>query len=419
MLAIDSLVLDLIFPADSDLEQTAVLDALGGEEFIATRQLVDPDMQDPRWELELTPSMPFRRRGERRLLLIDASVAPMRPDPRTDTVAKIDLRPEKERLIGLCEDLGLRAGRLSGLGVWGSAVLVAKSAVDLRALCLISWALDPSVDIEGRRRATPLARQEFEEKLMAFEKRLAELDEKQILANIGPSKLERRGDYLVLDVLDGEGHWDLLHSLEMEAAIAATDRFSVIIGAPQGKQASPPRGDAPANSESTKGENRPANGVKPEPAVPVAPPSDSRPPLGITEHDGDLLLLFPRERFDLEIAAAIGKKDWDSVLANQDKLTGKQRDTLHRSGGGFVAPLEFLSEVFIEGLPLTRNVFAEQSSIDDDGTRTLEVHCPRFGQVRLIDFADASNKPNQSARFITSLAADEPMKETIRQHYQD
>ncbi len=394
MLAPGSLVIDLIFDAKAELEPTAVLDALGGPEIAESRQLVDPDMQDPRWELELTPSMPFRRRGERRLLLIDPTDAPIHDNPNENSVAEIDFRPEKTRLLAMCEALDVRSARIFGLGMWGSAVIAAKSAQDLRGLCLITWALDPSMDVSGRRRETPLARPEFEEKLAAYDKRLEELDEKQILENIGPAKFERHGDYLVLDVLDGKGYWDLIKSLEMEAAIAAVERFSVLPGAPQG---------APQQSE-------------PEPAADEAPASDDVsdetpvPPLAVAELAGRLLLLFPPDRFDRDVAAALGKKDWGSVIGRADPIGGRERDTLHVSGGDFVAPLEFLSEVFIEGTPLSRSVFDELAIKQADGTRTLEVHCPRFGQVVLIDMAD-------QGRFISSAAMGDALQATIRGHY--
>ena len=177
MLQADSLVIDLIFEANAELEPAAVLEALGGEEVAVGRQLVDPDMQDPRWELELSPSMPFRQRGERRLMIIDGAAGP--------TIHDTDLRDEKERMIAMCEALDVRAARIFALGNWGNAAICAKSARDLRALCLIAWALDPRIDAEGRQRATPLERPEFEEKLLTYEKRLEELDEKQILANVG------------------------------------------------------------------------------------------------------------------------------------------------------------------------------------------------------------------------------------------
>ena len=44
----------------------ALVAALGGPEVATNRKILDPDMQDPRFEMELSPSFPFRRRGERR-----------------------------------------------------------------------------------------------------------------------------------------------------------------------------------------------------------------------------------------------------------------------------------------------------------------------------------------------------------------
>jgi hypothetical protein len=105
--------------------------------------------------------------------------------------------------------------------------------------------------------------------------------------------------------------------------------------------------------------------------------------------------VFPRERFDLDVAAAIGKRDWDTVLLPQDVLAGDQRDKVFRQGAGFIAPLEFMSEVFLEGKPLTRPAFDQLAAPVREGTRGLEVHCPRFGPVMLLDV------PGRG-RFITS-----------------
>jgi hypothetical protein len=399
MLAIDSPVLDLIFNANADLKPEELIDALGGDDVVRERKILDPDMQDPRFELELSPSMPFRRQSERRLMVIDDSLAPMRKDPRADAIVPIDLRPEKERLIAVCEAVPVRMGRLNALGSWGDAVLVARDARDLRGICLIPWALDPTVDVSGKRRASRLSQAEFEEKLLAFDKRLEELDEQEILANLGPVNFERRGDLLIVDVLEEDGTWDLRKSMAMEAALAQMDRFSLIPGAPASRRQ--PAEPVPVGGNGA----RPAASKPAEPA-PAAPPPEpeppapvvSLPPLRAAEIGQQLVLIFPRERFDLDVAAAIGKRDWGSVLLPQDGLGGQERDRVYRDGAGFVAPLEFLSEVFLEGKPLTRPDLDRLAQPVGDGARALEVHCPRFGPALLLDIAGRG-------RFITSERA--------------
>ena len=391
MLALDSLVIDLVFKAGAAFKPEDLLDALGGDDVVRDRKILDPDMQDPRFEMELSPSMPFRRQNERRLMIIDDSVAPMRKDPRTDPVVSIDLRPEKERLIAACQAVPVRLGRLSALGSWGDAVLVARDARDLRGVCLIPWALDPTVDVAGKRRATRLTQQEFEEKLLAFDKRLEELDEQEILANLGPVNFERRGDLLVVDVLENDGSWDLRRSLQMEAALAAIDRFSLLPGAPSARRAeAKPPAEKPRAAEPAK-----AAAVE-TPAEPPAPPRGAGlPPLKVADVGEQIVLIFPRERFDLDVAAALGKRDWDSVLLPQDPLGGGARDRMFKNGAGFVAPLEFLSEVFLEGKPLSRGDFDQHARPLAEGARALEVHFPRFGPVTLIDVSGRG-------RFITS-----------------
>ena len=97
MLALDSLVTDLMVRGDAQLDQQQLIDALGGPEVAKQRKLLDPDMLDPRMEMELSPSIPFRRRNERRLMIIDDS-APLRADPQ-EPVVPVDLRPAEEALI--------------------------------------------------------------------------------------------------------------------------------------------------------------------------------------------------------------------------------------------------------------------------------------------------------------------------------
>jgi hypothetical protein len=397
MLAIDSLVLDLIFKGHAPFKPEDLLGALGGEDVIKDRKILDPDMQDPRFEMELSPSMPFRRQGERRLMIIDDSVAPMRKDPRADVVVPIDLRPEKERLIAVCEAAPVRLGRLFALGSWGDAVLVARDARDLRGICLIPWALDPSVDVAGKRRASRLTQAEFEEKIVSFDKRLEELDEQEILANLGPVNFERRGDLLVVDVLENDGTWDLRKSMVMEAALAAMDRFSMIPGAPATKKA--PAAARPGNGQPRAATPAPAPAAAPEPPPPkAAPRGEGLPALKASKVGENVLLIFPRERFDLDVAAAMGKKDWSTVLLPQDVLAGDLRDHVFRHGADFVAPLEFLSEVFLEGKPVTRADLDQHARSLGEGVRALEVHFPRFGPVILLDVTGRG-------RFVTSEKA--------------
>jgi hypothetical protein len=322
------------------------------------------------------------------LLIIDDSIAPLRDDPQALVVEK-DLRPYKEELIGMCQALPVRLGRLFALGAWGDAVLVAREARDLRAICLLPWALDPTIDIDGKRRASRLNQQEFEAKLLAFEKRLDELDEKEILASLTGISFERRGDLLVVDVLDDQGHWDVRASIAMENQLAAMDRFSMIPGAPsQTKKAAP---EAKKVAEPAKKAAEPA---KPAPAP--AKPEPAGPPLGIAEVGGSVLLVFPAERFDLDIAAALGKRDWDTIVRRSDNMTGAVRDRLHRDGGAWVAPLEFLSEVFVDGKPLTKTAFEQGATPLAAGGRSLPVHFPRFGPALLLDVPG-------KGRFVTSL----------------
>ena len=380
-LSLDSIVTDLMFQGSAAIDQKTLIDGLGGEAALETKQLLDVDRLDPRAEMELSPSMPFRRRGERRLMIIDDQATTPRQDPGADPLIKTDLRPFKESLIAMCQALPVRLGRIFALGTWGDAVIVARSVRDLRGVCLIPWALDPQIDIDGKRRQTPLSQKEFEAKLMAFEKRLEELDDNQIIARMNGITFERRGDVVVVDVLEPDGTWDQRKSMMMEAQLAATDTFSMLPGAPS---------QAGKNPESEAKKPEP----KPEPKKPEPKPEPKGPPLAAKELDGKVVLVFPQERFDLDVAAALGKRDWDQVVRSSDHVPGAMRDKIQRDGAAFIAPLEFLSEVFIEGKPLTKQQFEKEARAVDGG-RALDVHFPRFGEVVLLEIA--------GKRYVTSL----------------
>jgi len=410
-LQLDSLVTDLMFQASAAIDQKTLIDGLGGQDALATKQLLDVDRLDPRAEMELSPSMPFRHRGERRLLLIDDEAVTPRQDPQTDPLIKTDLRPHREALIATCQKLPIRLGRLFVLGSWGDAVIVARTALDLRGICLLPWALDPQVDLDGKRRQTPLSAKEFEAKIMAFEKRLEELDEQQILAGLAGVAFERRGDVLVVDVLEPDGTWDQRKSMVMEQQLAAVDRFSMIPGAPSAPRPSerptrsirPPTGEQqpiPGASGKAPAGGKPAAPAKPAvPAKPAAPakPEPKGPPITAREVDGAVVLVFPAERFDLDVAAALGKRDWDQIVRSSDNLPGAMRDKIQRDGAGWIAPIEFLSEVFVDGKPLTKAEF-ERTAQADGGVKSLDVHFPRFGEVTLIEISG-------KGRFVTSLDA--------------
>src|SRR5215468_8765736 len=104
-LSLDSLITDLIFQSTAAIDQKALVDGLGGQEALEGKQLLDVDRLDPRAEMELSPSMPFRRRGERRLMLIDDKAITPRAEPQSDPWIKSDLRPAKEALISTCQKL--------------------------------------------------------------------------------------------------------------------------------------------------------------------------------------------------------------------------------------------------------------------------------------------------------------------------
>jgi hypothetical protein len=223
---------------------------------------------------------------------------------------------------------------------------------------------------------------------MVYEKRLEELDDQQIVSNLTGVSFERRGDLVVVDVLEADGTWDQRKSLVMESQLAAVDRFSMIPGAPAQPKAAE-RPTKPIRPATDRG------ATKPEAEAAKAKPEPKGPPLTAREFDGKVVLVFPPERFDLDVAAALGKRDWDQIVRRSDNRSGAMRDKIQRDGAGWIAPLEFLSEVFLDGKPLTKAEF-EKTATTANGVRSMDVHFPRFGPVTLLEIAG-------KGRFVTSL----------------
>src|SRR5215470_5604712 len=367
MLSLDSLVFDIILPATARPTPEQVVDALGGEAVAKSRMILDVDLDVPQLEAEISPTFLLRKRGDRRLLVVGEG--PLRENPRTQAIVAKDLRPEKDRLVNLVEKMGARIGRMGAFGTWGDAVIVCRSPRDLRAVLLLGWALDSVTDLEGRRRGQQLSQREFELKLAGFEKRLDELDDAAILARVPPATIEKKGpkgaELLVVSVLsDRDGSWDIRKSYELEKRVAALDLFSRIPGAKQSIIAADAE-PAPAKAAA------PAAAPK-EPPPPPEPPKPAGPPIRAAEIGGGgrIILVVPPERLDSDTITALGKRPIDA-LTSKDAVTGKQRDHIHQHGAGFIAPLEFLSEVFVEGKPLDRKRFEAEAQTGGDGMRTL------------------------------------------------
>jgi hypothetical protein len=384
MLSLDSLVFDLILPSTARPTPEQVVEALGGEDIAKTRAILDVDLDVPQIEAEISPTFLLRRRGDRRILVV--AEGPLRENPRSQPVVAKDLRPEKARLVELVQATGARIGRLGAFGAWGDGVIVCRSARELRAVLLLSWGLDPFIDLDGRKRGQQLSQREFEMKLAAFEKRLDELDDKVILGRVPPASLERVGpkdaELLVVSVLsDKDGSWDLRKSYELEKRVGALDQFSRIAGARQAIVAAAESDTAPPTAQAAPA---PPPTSPPPPPEPPEPPRPVGPPIQAVELGKRVILVIPAERLDSDTVTALGKRALD-ILGPKDTVTGKQRDQIDQAGSGFIAPLEFLSEVFIEGKPLDKKRFEAEAQPAGEGIRALEAHLPRYGTVRILE----------------------------------
>ena len=153
MLQLDSIVTDLMFQAPRRSISKTLIEASAARTSLETKQLLDVDRLDPRAEMELSPSMPFRRRGERRLMIIDDRRRRRARIRQADPFIKADLRPFKEALIAMLPEAADAARppvRARQLGRRGARR--AQRARPARHR-LLPWALDPQVDVDGKRRA--------------------------------------------------------------------------------------------------------------------------------------------------------------------------------------------------------------------------------------------------------------------------
>ena len=274
--------------------------------------------------------------------------------------------------------MGARIGRLGAFGTWGDAVIVTRvGARPARRAAPRLGARSASPIVDGRRRGQQLSQREFELKLASFEKRLDELDDAAILARVPPAILEKRGP---------RGPSSSSCRCSPTATGAGTSARAT-----SSRSASPPstssRGIPGASSRSSpptpSRPPRPPTRRRRRPRRPSRPSRSARrsaPPRSARASSSS----FPAERLDSDTITALGKRPLD-VLTSKDAVTGKQRDHIHQHGAGFIAPLEFLSEVFIEGKPLDRKRFEAEAQTGADGLRTMEAHLPRFGAVRILE----------------------------------
>ena len=79
---------------------------------------------------------------------------------------------------------------------------------------------------------------------------------------------------------------------------------------------------------------------------------------------------------------------------------------MHRDGATWIAPLEFLSEVFVDGKPLTKAEF-EKTAQSTNGVKSLDVHFPRFGPVTLLEISG-------KGRYVTSLGNIEQAAQLVK-----
>ena len=161
-------------------------------------------------------------------------------------------------------------------------------------------------------------------------------------------------------MLEPDGTWDQRKSMMLEQQLGAMDTVLDDPGravATAKKAAEPPK---PRRRRPSRRRRRPAAPGKPEP---------KGPPLAAKEIDGKVVLVFPPSASISTSPPRSASATGTTVVRGSDNLPGTMRDKIQRDGAGWIAPLEFLSEVFVEGKPLTKAQFEKDARTVDGGAR--------------------------------------------------
>ncbi len=211
----------------------------------------------------------------------------------------------------------------------------------------------------------------------------------QILARLSGVSFERRGELVIVDVLEADGTWDQRKSMLMETQLGAVgqlldDPGRAVDGRshrarerlPAAKVPAPPAATAPAAAE-------PA--AKPEPPSPRPHrPSRSRRArrspsrrstarsCSCSRPSASTSTSPPRS------ASATGT----ASSAAPTTCPGAMRDRMHRDGASWIAPLEFLSEVFVDGKPLTKPQFEKDAAAAVPTARSSRSRSTSRGSAR-------------------------------------
>ncbi len=366
MLSIDSLTLDLVFLRGKMPQEESLAALVPADEEEPRWQAIDADYQ-PEFEQQISPTAPFRRPEERRILAIDIAGGSLAAEEGAGFCNK-DLRKDKELLLTIAADPAIRFARMGTLGGFADAVLVARSLQDIRAYALLLWVYSPMIDADGRSRSSQLPPTEIKKKAATFEKRIVELSEQDILEGMS-GNFTRHDDLVVVDFLNNEGGYDFRFATEGLLSIAAIDRFSHFAGAPAGPKREEPKKEV----------------VKEKALAPKA--EKKSPGVVVKTLEDDAWFLFS-DGFTPAVAASMGNRDYDQFLKGVN-LEGRIRDRIYEHGANFAAPIEFLSEVFFDGKPLSKGTF-EENAEDSGAGKSLKVMYPRYGAVTLL--IDASDQ---------------------------
>lgn len=325
-----ALYFDLIFPAPPP--QSALTQVLG-----RAAQLFGAIEADDEVEAQV-PRLAMMKPTDRRLILGQAAGQPL-------IEASPDLRPFLQLLLGLVDRTGARIGTAGSWGEPGFFGAVAKDRNDLAWLALFGWLDANDVDLTFQTGIGASKQQKMPE---------LEAKHKQIVA----AKIESQiggmpvGPYFLLDLLGKLGGYGQEEYKDwLKKCFSA---FRSVTAPPPPKKVEEPPKEAPK----------------------VA--------IRAAELSGKPVLIIPKERFGLSVFEGIAKGR-PEALHKIDQIPSRVQEEIARKRVHFLAQLPSLSELFIDGRPLTKDAAQKlQEPVSGSEHLTFIAHMPRFGRVRVI-----------------------------------
>jgi hypothetical protein len=324
-----ALYFDLIFPAPPAPQ--ALTQVLGRAAQMFGAVEVDEEIE------AMLPRLPMMKPTDRRLILGQvAGPSLIENSPELKTFLQL--------MLGLIDRTGARVGTVGAWGDPGFFGAASKDRNDLAALALLGWLDADEYDLNFGTTGPKATR---DQKQAEFAAKFKLIVDAKIEAQLGAMPV---GPYFLLDLLGKLGGYG---QEEYNDWLKKCFVSFKIVAAP------------------------------PPPKAPEPPPEAPKNAIRSVEVAGKTYLIIPKERVSTSLLDDLVKGRLDS-FHKIDALSGKVQELIARKQVPFLAQLEFLSELFLDGKPLNKSAAQSMMQPVSDGYSTFVAHMPRFGRVRVI-----------------------------------